>query len=130
MSFYDDMADTVREVLAPDAEGGLGQGEVNLIRVTPGTPDPLAPWEKVEPTTETETLRAAASGVSAEFVGTPADDGSVIIASDIQVISAPPTLGFKPGDRMTIDGAALTILRVDRIPAAGTLSALRFFVRN
>lgn len=127
MAFYDEMAAVVAELLAPDA---LGQGTVQLVRVIPGAAG-ANPWDKVTPTTATETLRAAVRGVSKQFAGMPTDNaGGVVLATDLEVIAAVPSIPYKPGDRLTIDGAAVTVLRCDNIPAAGTPAAVRFIVRN
>lgn len=130
MGFYDELAAMAADLLKPDAAGGLGQGAVVLVRVTPGAVNPAEPWVPVAPTTATETLRAAVRGVSKELVGAEGENGVVIVATDLQVIAAVPVLAYQPGDRITIDGAAVNILRVDNIPAAGTRAAIRFIVRN
>jgi len=129
MAFYDDMAAMVSDLLAPDTSGGLGQGAITLTRLTPGTPNPTTPWEPVTPTKQTETLRGAVSGVSAELVG--AGEGSaVILASDRAAICAVPSIGYQAGDVLAIDGVAVHVLLVQNIPAAGTPAAVRFVVRN
>jgi|SRR5690554_275143 len=127
--FYDDMATMTNELLAPTSSGGLGQGVVKLIRVTPGVPDSDKPWLPVEPTEKPETLKAAVRGVDSRLVGTEVGS-AVILASDRQVICAPPAMGYQAGDAMSIDGVRVTILSVERIPAAGTVSAVRFIVRG
>lgn len=137
MAFYAEMAAMAADLLKPDAQGGLGQGEIVLIRSTPGTVDEGAPWEPVEPTTEQETLRAAASGAlpsgsQAEEYG----DGVTILSTDIKVIAAVPAMDWRmTGDdgsvlSMTIDGRPMTIVRVRGIPEAGTTAAVEFIARN
>lgn len=128
MGFYSDMAAMAYDLLAPDSNGGLGQGHVVLVRTTPGTPDPDAPWEPVTPTTTSETLRAAVSGADARLVGTEVG-GAVILASDRTVVCAVPVMGYQAGDTLMIDGKPVLILSVQKIPAAGTTSAVRFIVR-
>jgi hypothetical protein len=131
VGFYSELAGVVSDLLKPDASGGLGQGAVVLVRLAPGAA-PANPWDKVAPVSTPETLRAAVRGVSKEWIGRAADDtGAVIVASDLEVIAAVPTGGaWKPGDRLTIDGAAVSVLAYHTIPAAGTPAAVRFIVRN
>jgi len=127
--FYDDLADMASELLAPASSGGLGQGVIQLIRVTPGAVDPDKPWLPVEPTEKPETLKAAVRGVDSRLVGTEVGS-AVILASDRQVICAPPAMGYQAGDILSVDGVRVTVLSVERIPAAGTVSAVRFIIRG
>jgi hypothetical protein len=127
MSFYDDIAAMAAELLAPEADGGLGQGSVVLIRTTPGTPDPEEPWVAVVPTTETETLRAVVSG-AAKFA-----DGVTILATDLRIVAAVPVMDWRMGSdvlSLTIDGRPATIVRARGIPAAGTPAAIEFIARS
>lgn len=127
--FYEQMAGVANELLAPTARGGLGQGVVKLVRYTPGAP-PANPWDAPTQPSRTETvLRAAARGVSKQFVGVEVAPGNPIVATDLQVIAAPWGGQYDPGDIIEIDGKPVTILRVDDIPAAGIVSAIRFIVR-
>lgn len=126
--FYQDMANMTRELLAPTIQDGLGQGVIQLIRVTPGVPDSDKPWLPVQQTEQTETLKAAVKGVSSELVGTEAGS-AVILASDREVICAPPFMQYQAGDLLSVDGMRVNILSVQRIPAAGTVVAVRFIVR-
>lgn len=123
------MAKTARELLAPTSAGGLGQGSIVLTRITPGVVDPAEPWKPVPPTTVTQTLRGAVSGISREMIGTEAG-GTVLLASDRQVITEVPTIDYQPGDTLTIDGVPVHILLVRKIPAAGITSAVKFVVRG
>lgn len=127
--FYEEMAEMARDLLAPDAEGGLGQGVITLTHSTPGTPDPDRPWEPVEPTTQTIVLRGAVRGVSKELVGTEVG-GAVLLATDRQAICEVPSIEYTAGDTLTVDGMGMKILAVEKIPAAGTPSAVKFFIRG
>lgn len=127
--FYSDLAQMAHELLAPTSQGGLGQGTITLTRTTPGTPDPAEPWKPVEPTTQTETIRGAVRGISKELVGTEVG-GTVILASDRQVIAAVPTLEYQAGDVLAVDGVPVHIIQFEKIPAAGTTSAVRFTIRG
>lgn len=126
--FYSELATMTRDLLAPTSAGGLGQGELKLTRVNPGTPDPLEPWKPVPPQTTTQTLRGAVRGVSKELIGTEAG-GTIILASDRQAITEVPTLGYEPGDLFSVDGQEVFVIRVDNIPAAGVRSAVRWVIR-
>jgi hypothetical protein len=126
--FYQEMQDMAREMLAPTSQGGLGQGEIVLTRKTPGTPGPN-PWDPVEPVVQSETLGGAVSGISQQLVGTEMD-GAVLLASDRQAICEAPRMEYQAGDVLSVDGVPVHILGVKRIPAAGTVSAVKFFIRG
>ena len=127
--FYESMAKVSAQLLAPTSQGGLGQGVIVLARSTPGTPNPNAPWEPVTPTVTTETLKGAARGVDSRLVGTEVG-GAVILASDRQVICSPPAMQYQAGDTLSIDGVPVHVISVERIPAAGTVSAVKFIIRG
>ena len=122
------MAAMARDLLKPAAQGGFGQGVVVLKRIVSGEPDPNNPWGNS--TTETiETLDAAVRGVDSQMVGTTMGS-TVLMASDLVVIAAVPKMQVESGDTLTIDGRNVKILSVQPIPAAGTMSAIKFFVRG
>lgn len=127
--FYSQMAAMSRDLLKPTSQGGLGQGEIKLTRITHGEPNPNAPWEPVEPTTQTETLRGAVRGVSKELIGTEVG-GTVILASDRQAICEVPKMQYTAGDVLSVDGVPVHIIAFERIPAAGVTSAVRFTIRG
>lgn len=131
MTLYDDLAQVAVELLTPAEAGGLGatSGAVVLVRKTV-TP-PANSWEDPTITRTSETLLSQVFGVSAQYVGTPADepDNGIIVASDRMAICALPAGGYVPGDTLSIDGKPVTILRVEKIPAAGVASAVKFVVR-
>lgn len=126
--FYSEMAAMTRDLLAPTSQGGLGQGTIVLTRKTPGVPGPN-PWDPVEPVTQSETLRGAVRGVSQRLVGTEVG-GTVILASDRQAVCAVPALQYQAGDVLSVDGAPVHIIAFERIPAAGTTSAVKFIIRG
>lgn len=97
IGFYDDMADMARELLAPEDEGGLGQGDVHLKRVTT-TPGPNE-WDPPTETVATWELVAAVRRVSTKYV-----DGTLIVASDNQVTFAVPATVPLMTDHLVIDG--------------------------
>lgn len=128
--FYAEMRQAAIDLLAPTDDGGLGQGAIDLVRYVPGPPEPN-PWDPPTPETrEVTPLNGAARGVSKELVGLPVETGGQIVATDLQVIVAPWGGEYEPGHVLEIDGAPVTILKIENIPAAGTVCAIRFLVRR
>ena len=102
----------------------FAQGTVSLTRTTPGSSSPSTPWIPGEATTVTYSLDATVKGVSKEFI-----DGTTIVATDLEVTAAAFGAEPEPGDTLSIDGKAVTILKQVRIPAAGTLVCWKWIVR-
>lgn len=128
--FYSEMAGVTRELLAPTSEGGLGQGSIVLVRFIPAA-EPSNPWDPpAEPTPVRTVLDGAATGVSKELLGTPLANGTAILASDKSVIVSVWPGDAEPEDILELDGAAHTIMRVDRIPPVGITAAVRLIVRG
>ena len=127
--FYSEMADMARDLLAPTSQGGLGQGVLELTRVTPGVPDPDQPWLPVQPVRQTVPIRGAVRGISAELVGANMN-GTVLVASDRVAICAVPSIEYTAGDVFTVDGVPVHVIAVENIPAAGVRSAVRFYLRG
>lgn len=125
---YTDMAKVAQDLLAPTSQGGLGQGTILLKRIIPGTPDNAQPWVPVAPQTITQTLRGAVIGVDTSLVGKSAGD-SIILASDRVATTEAPTIEYKAGDQMVVDGKAVQVLSVEKIPAAGTTVAVKWIIR-
>lgn len=129
--FFDDMAAMARDILKPSNQGGLGArtGSIQYVRLTPGTP-PTNPWDAPSPPVRTELdVRAQAFGISKELVGTMIEN-TALVATDLYVICERIPDGYQPTDIIEIDGADVTILGVQRIPAAGIASAVKFFIRR
>ena len=63
--------------------------------------------------------------MSKEFI-----DGTTIVATDIDITAAAFGAEPDPADVLAIDGKAVTLLRVIRAPAAGTLVAWKLVVRG
>lgn len=148
MSFYGEMADMARELLAPEADGGLGQGVITVERIEqePMPPDwpTWEPWKGVE-TTKTYLLRGAVSGVSKELV-----DGTNLLASDQMLICADwmALISTQTGDGdpvtsstevpfdlsvpeiVNVDGLPFTTLQRVPIPGAGVKAAHKFIIRG
>jgi|SRR5690625_4264232 len=125
--FYSEMAQMATELLSPTSQGGLGQGSIVLSRQTSVPGD--NPWEPPVTASKTETLKGAVRGVSKELIGVEMG-GTVILASDRQAICAPPSMGYAAGDTLVVDGVPVYIVAVQNIPAAGTVSAVRFIIRG
>lgn len=125
--FYSDLAKMARDLLAPTAAGGLGQGQIVLSRITQGVPP--NDWTPPEETIQSETIRGAVRGISKELVGTEVG-GTVIVASDRQAIAEVPRGPYTAGDILSVDGVPVMILSVSNIPAAGVASAVRFVIRG
>jgi hypothetical protein len=123
VGFYDEMAEMVTELLQPDADGGLGQGEVTLSRITtaPGANE----WTPGVETTATYELNAVVSSVADKFV-----DGTTIFATDRMVTCNVPEIEILPGDILSIDGKPVMIVKTMRMPAAGVAVAWRIIVRG
>ena len=81
-------------------------------------------WNPTPGTPVSYTLDATVQGVEADYV-----DGSLILATDKQVTCA--VFGAEPSlaGTITIDGKVCQIVRVDKVPGAGTVIAWRIFVR-
>lgn len=130
--FYDDMADMVQELLAPEDEDGLGQGTVQLKRTvtTPGTD----PWDPPSEEVTAYTLKAAVRRVSTKYV-----DGTLILATDNQVTFAVPTIPASDDpvipantpvmtDALSIDGKDHAMKDLRPLPGAGTVAAYIAFI--
>ncbi|MEC3912178.1 hypothetical protein U5A82_17365 [Sphingobium sp. CR2-8] len=132
---YTRMQATARRLLAPTDQGGLGQGEIAIVRYVAGEA-PANPWEPPSaPTLERIPLDGAARGVGKELVGTPVENGGQIVATDLLVIVAVPESGYnaddyEPADVLEIDGAPVTVMSVKNIPAAGTPCVIQFVARQ
>ncbi len=127
--FYSDLATMASELLAPTSQNGLGQGVIQLIRVTQGVVDSDKPWLPVQPTEQTELLKGAVKGVSSKLVGTEVGS-AVILASDREAICAAPAMQYQAGDILSVDGVRVNILSVQRIPEAGTTVAIKLIIRS
>ena len=128
--FFDEMAKMARDVLKPSDQGGLGArtGSIKYVRLTPAAPG--NPWEPPGTPTRTEIpVRAQAFGMNKQLVGTQIEN-NVLMATDLYVICERIPNGYDPADIIEIDGVDVTILGVQNIPAAGIVSAVKFFVRR
>lgn len=148
MGFYDDMRAMARDVLAPESDGGLGQGVITVIRTEQAAkPNDWPSWEPWTGavTIKTYLLRGAVSGVAKELVNGDtilATDQVLICADYMELIStkvgdAAPTLSstvvpfdLSVGEIVNIDGRPLTTLQRVPIPGAGVKAAHKFIIRG
>lgn len=129
--FFDDMALMARDLLKPSNQGGLGARtrSISYLRANAPTP-PENPWEPPAPVSWTELdVRAQSFGISKQLIGTEIGN-TAMIATDLYVICERIPDGYQPTDVIEIDGEKVMILGVERIPAAGVASAVKFFIRR
>lgn len=99
---YSDATVWVPDLLRPESEGGLGQGAIQIVRLTPGTPNPAAPWVPVAPVETIATVNQVKT-TDGEYV-----DRGTVIKTDLYFMTTPPQWGLgpvKPGDVVRIGGA-------------------------
>ena len=114
--FYGRLQGTASRLMAK-----FSQGQVVYTIAGPATgPE----WNPTPGAPVSYTLDATVQGVEADYV-----DGSLILATDKQVTCA--VFGAEPSlaGTITIDGKVCQIVRVDKVPGAGTVIAWRIFVR-
>lgn len=101
MPFYDDMRQVAADLLKPDTAGGLGMGAIQIVRLTPGVPNPAAPWVPVAPTETIATVNQVKT-TDGEYV-----DRGTVIKTDLYFMTTPPAWGLgpvMPGDVVRIGG--------------------------
>lgn len=121
IGFYDDMADMARELLAPEDEGGLGQGTVQLKRVTLGTPP--NEWTPAPETVETWPLSATVKRLHQRY-----ENGILIVETGDLVTFAAPSVEPQMTDKLVIDGVEHAMGDLRPLPAAGRPVAYSAFV--
>lgn len=136
MGFYDEMGQMANELLLPDAQGGLGQGAVQIKRITVAPPQNN--WTPGEETETIWTLRAAVRRLHQRY-----ENGILIVETGDQIVAgtmatltmvdgeavAPVDQAFEPmnSDIIIIDGADRAIDNITPIPGAGTVSAWKLW---
>lgn len=116
MGFYNDMRATADSLLSD-----LGQGTIEI-----GTTASVAGATPLDPPTVTTTwveYNGVARGVSSQFV-----DNLTILATDLMAMMQADALAVV-GGLIRLDGTVRNIVRVDIIPAVGTIVAKRVFIR-
>lgn len=118
MNIYEDMRDALSQEMAEEMDQG------DLVYTAPAYvtgPE----WDPVETQAAPYAVKGVARGVQQKYV-----DGTYINASDIQctlsVFETEPTTS----GTMQIAGRTHQIIRVDRIPATGTVVAWRVFCKS
>lgn len=107
--FYDEMREMATELL-----GEFQQGVVQLVRVSPGAPDPATPWEPGAPTQTTYDLKATVTREHQRY-----ENGVLIVETGDMVMFAVPEITPVLTDKLVIDGTARSITNLTPIPAAG-----------
>ena len=114
--FYGRLQGTASRLMAKFSQG-------QVVYTITGAPTGPA-WDPTPGTPVSYTLDATVQGVAKEYV-----DGTLILATDLQVTCA--VFGAEPSlaGTITIDGKVCQIVRVDKVPGAGVTIAWRIFVR-
>lgn len=103
----------------------FNQGAIVLTKPGTSTPGPN-PWDPPIIVDGREiTLSATAKAVSEKFI-----DGTTILATDVEVTAADFGSEVEPADVLTIDGRAVSVIKIMRIPAAGVIVNWKFIVRG
>lgn len=115
MSFYLDMSNIATQLLKQFDQGGLS---LDVYSSSGGTA-----WEPGTTTYTPQPFTGTAQGVKAQEL----IDG-LIVSTDLAV-TMPGTLAPKMDDRITINGKAYSILKIDAKPSAGIVAAYKVYVR-
>lgn len=126
--FYKEMAAMASDLLSPTSQGGLGQGVIELAKITSAVPDPTKPWEPPIEVEAKETVKGAVRGVDSRLIGTEYGSAT-LLATDKIVITEVPKNAYSASDSIYLDGVKHRIIAVEPIPAVGVMSACRFIVR-
>lgn len=118
MTFYSDLRNVASDLLREFAQGVVEVGR-------PVTVEGPEEWSPPVTTIQWTRINAVARGVSQKYV-----DGASIVATDLQLTVDFGDYNPAAGDRIRIDGKEVSVLRFDRIPAAGEVVATRVFVRS
>lgn len=116
MTFYSDMQSVASELLEEFKQG-------TVYYVAPGSKTGDA-WNTTEAAGTETLISCVVSGARPQYV-----DGTTIHASDLQTIFNADTVTPTMSGRVKIDGTYHQIIRIDPLPAAGTVCAYRVFVR-
>ena len=114
--FYGRLQGTASRLMAQFKQG-------QVVYTITGAPTGPA-WNPTPGAPVSYTLDATVQGVEADYV-----DGSLILATDKQVTCAVFAVEPSLAGTITIDGKVCQIVRVDKVPGAGTVIAWRIFVR-
>lgn len=129
--FYADMAKVTVSLTNDTSQGGLGQGRLQISRTVKGAVDPSTPWvPPPDDVVQTEQTQGVVSGIETALVGTAADSGAVILASDRMAVCSVPAIRPVAGDTLFVDGKPKHIISVKQIPAAGIACAMKYVIRG
>lgn len=121
MSIYDEMQGVASELL-----GEFKQGIIQYIRIVPGS----GPVDNPGPSTQVATtINATARGVDQKYVGTTAQDGKLIVATDKTVVMPADTVKPDITGFVSIDGKRAKVMSVEPRPAAGVAAVYILVVR-
>jgi hypothetical protein len=110
--FYSEMQGVATELLTQ-----FNQGTMTYKSITPATP--------FEPAVDTVVpFKGTATGVAFKY------RNDLVTSSDIEITAAVFSPAPKPNGTVTIDGTERQILSVMAIPAAGTPSIYKIFVKG
>ena len=121
MAIYKRGQDTAKRLLDK-----FQQGAISHVRDgAPTGPE----WDPQPGLPDVTPVVGAVRGVSQHYVGHPLENGMMITQSDL--MATLPEFGIDPStsDRLNIDGRDYAIIKVERIPAAGTLIVWKVFIR-
>lgn len=97
MAFYAALQSMVKDLLKADTAGGLGQGNIDLVRSFPGVVNPLTPEAYVSPVVIRETVQHIG------MVDTKYTSQGTLISTDFAYMTTvPATLIPCPGDTIEV----------------------------
>lgn len=110
------------QAMATKLLDSAAQGEISMVAQVTSVPG-ATPLDRPTITRTYELTSGIARGVSSKYV-----DGETILATDLQlVLRHDATVAV--GDIIKIDNVSRAAIRLENIPAAGTVCAKRIFVR-
>lgn len=115
--FYDDMQDLAANILTE-----FNQGE--LVYVAPSTASG-DPWNPTLVTGSRTTVKGVGRGVQQKYV-----DGTHVVATDQQYTIQAGTVTPVAGATIEVDGTTLQVVKVIKVPAAGTPVVWMVFARS
>lgn len=101
---------------------GAAQGEISVVSQVTSV-DGATDLDRPTVTRTYEITSGVARGVSSKYV-----DGETILATDLQIVLRHDAT-VAVGDIIKIDNVSRAVVRLENIPAAGTVCAKRVFVR-
>lgn len=115
--FYDDLQGVASGILTE-----FNQGELFYIAPSTSGGDP---WNPVLTTGTRTEVKGTGQGVQQKYV-----DGTHVVATDQQFMIQAGVVTPVAGGKLEVDAAVLQIVKVMKIPAAGTAVVWRVFARS